>query len=198
MKRRYLQLILLLITSFPMWALPALDNGSLNEGSLNAVKITFLSWASGSAKVSYERAIPAWNQSAELCAGYIGAGRDKYHNHPNGATVRYGHKFYLSPRENHPLDGFYLRPECIWSHYFYDSSCEPESRTLADMTALIATAGVQWSWGHFILDGWFGGGPAWGTPSDTFYHHGFDLWHFLGSSNDHIAMSFSIRIGYCF
>lgn len=57
-----------------MWALPPSDNSSLNEGSLNAVKITFLSWASGSAKVSYERAIPAWNQSAELCAGYIGAG----------------------------------------------------------------------------------------------------------------------------
>ena len=62
---------------------------------LNSVKITFLSWISGSTKISYERALPKVRQSSEICASVIGAGYDKYHNDPLGFTVRYGHKFFF-------------------------------------------------------------------------------------------------------
>ena len=48
------------------------------ENYLNSIKITFLSWTSGSTKVSYERALPNWHQSSELCASLISAGYDKY------------------------------------------------------------------------------------------------------------------------
>ena len=85
---------------------------------LNAVKLTFLSWASGSTKISYERAFPRWEQSGELCASLICAGYDKYKNDPLGFTLRYGHKFFVAGYDaQKPLQGFYVRPEAIYSHY---------------------------------------------------------------------------------
>ena len=60
----------------------------------NAVKVTFLSWATGSTKLSYERALNP-HQSGEICASLIGAGYDKFQNNPRGYTVRYGHKFFV-------------------------------------------------------------------------------------------------------
>lgn len=83
----------------------------------NAVKLTFLSWFSGSTKISYERAFPKCKQSGEICASMIGAGYDKYKNDPLGFTLRYGHKFFVAGyKEERPLMGFYLRPEAIYSH----------------------------------------------------------------------------------
>ena len=61
----------------------------------NAFKVTFLSWATGSTKVSYERAFNP-HQSGEICASLIGAGYDKFQNNPLGYTLRYGHKFFLA------------------------------------------------------------------------------------------------------
>ena len=167
------------------------------EGArLNAVKITFLSWATGSTKVSYEYALPH-RQSGEVCVSLISAGYDKYQNDPLGFTLRYGHKFFLtSEEEKGPLCGFYLRPEAIYSRYHYTSA--NGDRRLAAMGTLLATAGYQTTFGRLILDGWFGGGPAVGIPAETGYHHGFQLWKWLGTHNDNIAMSFSIRVGYCF
>lgn len=162
----------------------------------NALKLTFLSWASGSTKISYERAFPTIRQSGELCGSIIGAGYDKYDNDPSGFTIRYGHKFFInghSPEK--PLTGFYLRPEAIYSHYRYTNSKNGE-RTLAQMGALLGTFGYQHCFGRFIADAWVGGGYAFGTPAETGYHHGFQLWKWLGCRNDNIALSFSIRIGY--
>lgn len=98
----------------------------------------------------------------------------------------------------HPLRGVYLRPEAVWTNYKYDSKEVPGTRKVADMLALLGTAGVQHDFGHFIADAWFGGGYAFGKPSETGYMHGFQLWKWLGRHNDHIAMSFGIRLGYCF
>ena len=81
---------------------------------LNSIKFTFLSWATGSTKISYERAIPDCKQSAEICAGLISAGYDKFQNDPVGFTVRYGHKFFVGNyTEEKPFDGFFIRPEII-------------------------------------------------------------------------------------
>ena len=162
----------------------------------NAVKLTFLSWITGSTKVSYERAL-ANHQSAEICASMIGAGYDKFQNRPLGFTVRYGHKFFLLGNQNSGLDGFYVRPEAIYSHYSYDMQ-ETLLRTPARMGALLATTGYQTSIGRLLIAVWAGGGLAFGVPSETGYHHGFALWNFLGRRNDNIALSFSIRLGYCF
>ena len=163
----------------------------------NSVKITFLSWLSGSTKLSYERAIPQLNQSGEICASLISAGYDKYNNNPLGFTVRYGHKFFTPDNDGLSLKGFYLRPEVIYSHYTYTSS-QDGSRTLANMGALLGTFGYQYVYKRFLADFWFGGGYAYGNASETNYHHGFELWHWLGKVNTNIAMSFSIRLGFCF
>ncbi|MBQ2142522.1 MAG: ComEC/Rec2 family competence protein, partial [Alistipes sp.] len=116
----------------------------------NALKITFLSWGTGSTKLSYERALPERQQSAEICASIIGAGWDGYHNSPLGMTLRYGHKFFLgnySP--SRPLDGFFVRPEAIYCHYGYDSASDG-TRQISQMGALLATAGYQRAFGRWL------------------------------------------------
>ena len=165
---------------------------------LNAVKLTFLSWASGSTKISYERAFPRLEQSGELCASFISMGHDKYENKPLGFTLRYGHKFFVAGYDaQKPLQGFYVRPEAIYSHYDYTHSVTG-LRTPARMGALLATVGYQLCVRRFIADAWVGGGYSFGTPAETGYYHGFQTWQWFGSSNDNIALSFSIRLGYLF
>lgn len=168
------------------------------EINLNAIKFTFLSWTSGSTKISYERAFPYVKQSAELCVGLICAGYDKYQNNPLGFTLRYGHKFFVGKYdEQKAFDGFFLRPEIIYSQFSYDAQ-NTQIRSLARMTSLIGTFGYQKTFGNFIIDGWIGGGVAFGNPCDTGYHHGFQLWNWFNTYNEHIALSFSIRLGWCF
>lgn len=170
---------------------------NVQKDYLNSVKITFLSWLSGSTKVSYERAFPGLNQSGELCGSLICAGYDKYDNDPLGFTVRYGHKFFMFDRDDVALKGFYLRPELMYSHYYYTRRTDGE-RTLANMGTLLGTVGYQYVWKRFLADFWVGGGYAVGTPAETNYHHGFELWHWFGTENKNLAMSFSIRLGWCF
>ena len=162
----------------------------------NAIKVTFLSWITGSTKVSYERALPH-HQTAELCGSMIGAGYDKFGNNPRGFTARYAHKFFLTGNEGGGLSGFYVRPEFIYSHYTYNSVLLQE-RTLSRMSAFLATTGYQFNYGSWIIDAWFGGGYALGVPAETGYHHGFALWDAFGTKNENIALSFSIRLGICF
>ena len=167
-----------------------------SEPYTNALKITFLSWSTGSTKLSYEKALPEKKQSAEFCGSLICAGYDKYDNDPLGFTLRYSHKFFVGNYDiEKPLQGWYLRPEIIYSDYTYTHSVT-EERTPARMCALLGTAGYQHCFGHFIIDSWVGGGYAFGKASETGYHHGFQLWDWLGKRNDNIALSFSIRIGY--
>ena len=163
----------------------------------NSLKITFLSWISGSTKLSYERSFKNINQSGELCTSLIGAGYDKYDNEPKGYTLRYGHKFFINGNTNKSLMGFYLRPEIVYSHYSYNKQADG-LRTIADETAFLSTFGYQYVYKRFLADFWIGGGYATGIPAETYYHHGFELWHFLGSVNTNIALSFSIRLGICF
>ena len=162
----------------------------------NAFKVTFLSWATGSTKLSYERAFNP-HQSGEICASLIGAGYDKFGNQPRGYTLRYGHKFFLAGNEGGGLKGFYVRPEFIYATYKYNQR-DTGIRTQAQMCTLLATAGYQTHFGRFLIDAWAGAGPALGTPAETGYHHGFALWNIFGTHSDHIALSFSVRLGLCF
>lgn len=172
------------------------QQASANEPYDNALKITFLSWSTGSTKISYERALPEKKQSAEFCGSLISAGYDKYQNDPLGFTLRYSHKFFVGNYDKkRPLQGAYLRPEVIFSNYKYTHSVS-SARTPARMCALLGSAGYQYCFGHLVVDGWVGGGWAFGRASETGYMHGFQLWKWLGKRNDNIALSFSVRIGY--
>ena len=195
MKKSILLFVVLLFASNCMQAKqPALYP---EKDYRNSFKITFLSWISGSTKISYERAFANIRQSGELCTSLIGAGRDKYNNDPKGFTMRYGHKFFMNENQKKSLMGFYLRPEIIYSHYSYNRQADG-MRAMAKSTAFIGTFGYQYVHKRFLADFWVGGGYAAGTPAETYYHHGFELWHFFNSVNTDIALSFSIRLGYCF
>ena len=162
----------------------------------NAVKTTILSWITGSCKLSYERAVFD-NQTMEMTVGYIGVGNDKYKNDPKGYTVRYAHKFMLLGNNNCPLNGLYLRPELIYSHFHYDVK-EGFERKLSEMGSLMFTAGYQYVINRFVLDAFFGSGYAIGNESDTHYQHGFLLWEYFGTYNKNIAMTFGVKLGVCF
>ena len=196
--------ILLLALAATRLSASAANPDFVQENYLNSVKITFLSWTSGSTKVSYERALPKWHQSSEICASLISAGYDKYNNDPLGFTLRYGHKFFVRQGDV-SLKGFYLRPEFIYSNYNYTCTntglhnCKgSEAREKAEMGALLGTFGYQYLYKRFLADFWLGAGYALGTPADTGYHHGFQLWDYFGTSRDNVALSFSIRLGLCF
>ncbi len=205
MKTTFLKTLLVIALSFV-----AVEDIFAGEGKyeqpnyLNSIKITFLSWTSGSTKVSYERAFPDWHQSGEICTSLISAGYDKYKNEPLGFTVRYGHKFFVG-KNDISLKGFYLRPEFIWSYYHYNCTgtglhhCKfSGERETAAMGALLGTVGYQYIYKKFLADFWVGAGYAYGNPADTGYHHGFQLWDYFGTSLDNLALSFSIRLGICF
>ncbi len=187
-------LLLLVVSNVTLAKQPS---SYLQKDYRNSFKITFLSWISGSTKLSYERAFPNIRQSGELCASVIGAGRDKYQNDPKGYTMRYGHKFFLAENKKKSLMGFYLRPEVVYSRYTYTSKISRD-RMLSNETAFLGTFGYQYVYKRFLADFWVGGGYAFGTPAETYYHHGFELWHFFNTENTNIALSFSIRLGICF
>ena len=162
----------------------------------NAVKTTFLSWFSGSSKISYERAIFG-SQTMEMTVGYIGVGLDKYENNPRGYTVRYAHKFILLGDDMRPLSGFYLRPEVIYSRFHYNAK-ELSERKLSEMGSLVFTAGYQYVINRFVVDAYFGSGYAFGNECDTHYQHGFSLWEYFGTYNENVAMTFGVKVGLCF
>lgn len=165
----------------------------------NGIKFTFLGWITGSTKLSYERAygmkVP---QSSELALGIIGAGGDKFGNDPLGVTVRYGHKFFLAGyKPEDPLQGFFVRPELIWTRYEYNAAGTGE-RALSHMGAVLGTFGYQYTVSRFVADAWIGAGYCLGTPADTGYEHGFKVWDLFNTYNPHVALSFSIRLGILF
>ena len=71
---RLLTVVLLFVSVCALADNPDDRSPLVQKDYLNSIKLTFLSWISGSTKLSYERAFPAWKQSGELCASLIKAG----------------------------------------------------------------------------------------------------------------------------
>lgn len=162
----------------------------------NAIKLTFLSWFTGTTKISYERSYTPI-QTGELTVGLICAGYDKFKNNPLGFTVRYAHKFILKNNTNYALNGFYVKPEVVWSNFDYDKR-EEDYRTKSSMAGLFACTGYQWARKKFIIDGYIGMGGSVGREADTNYHHGFILWNLFNTYCKNVAMTFAIKLGYSF
>jgi hypothetical protein len=162
----------------------------------NAIKTTLLSWYTGSCKLSYERAVFN-NQSMEVTAGYIGFGHDKFVNQPKGYTARYAHKFILFGNNIQPLNGFYLRPEFIYTNFHYDMK-NNNSRGFSKMGSIVFTSGYQFALHRFVVDAFLGSGYAFGIEADTFYEHGFALWNLFGKQNKNIDLTFGIKLGVSF
>ena len=162
----------------------------------NAIKITFLSWFTGTTKISYERSYTP-TQTGELTLGVICAGYDKFKNRPKGFTIRYAHKFILKNNTDYALNGFYVKPEIVWSNFNYDKR-EEDFRDKANMAGLFACTGYQLARRKFIIDGYIGVGGSLGREADTYYHHGFVLWNYFNSFCKNVAMTFAIKLGYSF
>ena len=161
-----------------------------------AVKTTLLSWYTGSCKVSYERAVLS-NQTMEITAGYIGVGHDKFKNNPSGYTARYAHKFILFGNDVYPLNGFFLRPELIYTFFHYDRMTDHE-RARSKMGSLVFTVGYQYAVHRIIADFFIGNGCAFGNEADTNYQHGFALWNCPGGDKKIINMTFGVKLGFSF
>ncbi|MDL2306332.1 hypothetical protein LJC72_13530, partial [Bacteroides sp. OttesenSCG-928-D19] len=106
-------------------------------------------------------------------------------------------KFMLLGNDVQPLNGFYLRPELIYSRFHYDAE-EIRERKLSEMGSGMFTVGYQYIIRRLVVDAYFGSGYAWGKEADTHYQHGFSLWDYFGSYNKHISMTFGVKLGVSF
>lgn len=164
----------------------------------NNLKATVLSYITGSAKITWERAM--WpKQSMELTAGAIGVGGDAKKNDPSGYTVRGAYKWILSQfyKEDNPLDGLYLKPEVAYSNFSYLnglSEVVPYVRESIERTALMACVGYQIVRNIFVFDFFVGGGYSWGDLTPYNYYHGFiNL-----NADSNLALTFGLKLGVAF
>jgi hypothetical protein len=168
----------------------------------NALKTTFLSYATGSVKLSYERLLTTI-QSIEITGGVIGVGADRMKNHPHGGLFRCAHKINLNNDFGYSFNGIYYKSEFALSSFGYDFVSE---NTVADETlrknstmgSLMGCLGYQWGKKFFVFDGYIGIGGALGTECDTYYQHGFVLWDFFNTKNKYISLTFGMKLGFVF
>ena len=167
----------------------------------NALRTTFLSYATGSTKLSYERSVST-HQSVEVTAGVIGVGYDGKNNHPRGGLFRCAYKYIFNATANYPLNGIYFKSEFALSSFNYDAmqknSANETIRQNSTMGALLACAGYQWAKHVFTVDGFVGLGGALGKECDTYYHHGFILWDFFGTKCKYVSCTFGVKLGIAF
>jgi len=183
MKKKILLLLLCGISTFSFTNIYAQDR-VYNNG----IKITFLSFITGSTKVTYERAtFPG--QSFEITGGIIGWGYDKFKVNPKGGLLRLSYKFIFFSKSPAPLNGFYVKPELAFSHFKYNTSTE---RALSSWVTIMGCSGYQWSKKWFLLDGFAGIGVGMGTPTEPRYHHGFI--HRLKC----VTLTFGVKVGVAF
>ena len=160
----------------------------------NSLKTTFLSFYTGSTKLTYERSLSS-NQSIEITGGVIGVGFDGQHNKPSGGLVRYAHKFIFPHNIHYPLNGMYVKPEFALSSFNYDAIGEDYYRKNSTMGTLMACFGYQWGKKVLAFDSFIGIGGALGSECDTYYQHGFILWDFFNKHCKYISLTFGMKLG---
>jgi len=168
----------------------------------NALKTTFLSYATGSIKLSYERLLTT-KQSAEITGGFIGAGFDGMNNRPRGGLFRCAHKINLIAHPKYSFNGLYYKSEFALSSFDYDfrlknTGNNETSRKNSTMGTLMACLGYQWARKILSFDSYVGIGGALGPECDTYYEHGFILWDFFDTKNKYISLTFGMKLGFVF
>lgn len=174
--------------------------------------------------VGYEQAFGK-HMGLVVKAGYIGLWETERYDdtfNSKGGLLSAGVKFMLpysakripSVREQHPLSGWYLRPEVVfsaWTHtrYYYDYYYSDPAKFKTDFTsaALILTVGRQILLGErftFDISGGFGYGAQWenGQPTNDLRgsnsRQNYSFSHaFLGNVSP-LVVSGGLRFGYVF
>lgn len=178
-----------LLSLFLFSANAQFESNALNNK--NALKTTFLSFYTGSAKITYERALPN-HQSFEVTVGCISWGYDSFHNHPVGGLCRLAYKFIFNGNSQYPLNGLYVKPEFALSCFNYNTKAEDHHRTSSNMGTIMGCVGYQWAKRVFVAEGFVGAGVGFGTVADTQYQHGFiSRW-------DYLTLTFGLKIGFSF
>ncbi len=166
-----------------------LATAALQAQPNHAIKTTFLSFFTGSTKLSYEHATFP-QQSLEVTGGIIGVGHDKFKVNPKGGLFRMAYKFIRANDLNAPLSGLYFKPEYAVSVFDYDS--ENSGRVNSSMHTMLANIGYQWAANVLVLDGFAGAGVGFGKPTELRYHHGFiERFGWL-------TLTFGVKVGVAF
>ena len=167
----------------------------------NALKTTFLSYATGSVKLSYERLLTA-SHSIEVTGGVIGVGFDGMNNRPKGGLFRCAHKINFNRNPRYAFNGAYYKSEFAFSSFGYDFTENAGSNEIlrknSTMGTLMACLGYQWGRKFLTFDSYVGIGKAIGTECDTYYEHGFILWDFFNTKSKHISLTFGMKLGFIF
>ena len=151
----------------------------------NTIKTTFLSYITGSSKITYERAIFP-RQSFEITGGIIGVGYDKLKINSKGGLFRAAYKFMFSQS----LNGSFIKSEYAFSSFYFDS--KNAERTHSNMQTIMCNIGYQQIIKRFVSEGFLGAGVGWGNHTELNYHHGYiDCYGWL-------TLSFGIRVGLAF
>lgn len=180
-----------------MLLLVAMSANAQENVRRNALKTTFLSWATGSVKLFYEHCLTD-RQTIEGAIGYIGVMHDGKDNDPKGVLLRGSYKWNVAlTKEGEPLRGLYVKPEMMFSTFGYDNK-KSNSRERSTMLAVIGDIGYQWAYKGCVVDLFWGIGPAFGKEADTWYEHGFMLFDFFGMKSKNIACSSGIKVGWAF
>lgn len=192
MMKKIFLILLCFVIIFPVYGKMDTDSCSVKTKK-NTFKTTLLSYITGSAKLTYERAV--FNgQSVELTLGFIGVGGDAKHNNPLGLTTRFAYKWMLpsSFRYDNPLNGFYFKPEFIHSSYKHEHLTKGNSFSSSIVrNALVACVGYQLVANWFVFDFYVGAGGAYGDHCPDNYYHGFVG---LNADSD-LAFTFGLKFG---
>jgi hypothetical protein len=166
---------------------PAFANS--NGEYKNAIKTTLLSFITGSAKLTYERALFP-KQSIEITGGFIGIGFDKFKVKPKGGLFQLAYKFMFLQPDNTPLGGLYVKPQYAMSIFDYNS--KNASRINSSWHTIMGCFGYQYIVKMFVLDGFIGAGVGLGNRTELQYHHGFI------SRYNWLTLTFGLKIGLAF
>lgn len=207
---------------------PASTEGRYSAAFLsrkNGLSLDVLSPALGHVTVGYEHVLGP-RMSFVAKAGYIGLWESHDYNdvfNSKGGLITAGMRFALprstkripSVRDEHPLAGWYLRPELVFStwtrtNYYYDyyyGYATPNYKSDYASAALILTIGRQVLLGErftFDIGGGFGYGVQWrdGQVTGTGYgspgRQEYAFSHAFFGSASPLVVSGGIRFGYVF
>jgi hypothetical protein len=168
----------------------------------NAWKMDFLSLASNTLTLTYERALETGN-SIEFSLGYIGVGTANKEDNASGALFKGGYKliksfgfFTRDMRYAHILKGQYLKFEFGFANYGFNDiyGWNEHERLNLSKWAVMTVLGQQWVFSDsFIFDFFSGIGIGRLTMDDweEDYPYGF----FISDNSFPIALSIGIRLG---
>lgn len=171
----------------------------------NALKIDFLSLATNTLSLTYERCLKPGN-SLEFSLGVVGLGFADMEDNASGFLFRGGYKLIRSPeffirgmRYAHVMKGPYLKMEFDFATYGIDGNKDlfSSQREHYNLTkwALMLVVGKQWVFNdNFVTDLYWGAGIGSNNLEelDISYPYGFTTF----GDGFPLAFSFGLRLGF--